>query len=153
MQNPRDNLVYVVSLSSDPINQGDPYTWIDVVEQDGRYFHPVGNGSNRWPVHPPNYIGFRHHGRLQSVHHVDGYEVVSDVSERNPRWCKTDGDHFVYTLGPAMKPTQPVRTGNIFRNGRVECSIDTLLSGVCDTISDARYETQRRLGEQYEREE
>ena len=30
MQNPRDNLVYVVSLSAKPIIEGDDYTWIDV---------------------------------------------------------------------------------------------------------------------------
>ena len=65
MRNPRDNLVYVVSLNKDPITEG--YTWIDVVEKDKRYFHPVGNG---WPVEPPNYIAFRYHGRLQSVHYI-----------------------------------------------------------------------------------
>jgi hypothetical protein len=145
MQNPRDNLVYVVSLSAQPIKEGDDYTWIDVVEKDSRYFHPVGN---RWPVLPPNYIGFRYHGQLQAVHHIDAYEVVVDLSERNPKWPVTDADHFVYTLGPAMKPARPIRTGNIYRNHRVRCSIDTLLSGVCDTISGARDETSRRLAHQ-----
>lgn len=151
MQNPRDNLVYVVSLSAEPIKEGDAYTWIDVVEKDRRYFHPVGN---RWPVLPPNYIGFRYYGQLQTVHHIDDYEVVPDLSERNPRWPKTDFDHFVYTLGPAMKPAKPVRTGNIFRNHRVRCAIDTLLSGAYKTISDARDETSRRVNrEQTEIEE
>jgi hypothetical protein len=145
MQNPRDNLVYVVSLSAQPIKKGDDYTWIDVVEKDARYFHPVGN---RWPVLPPNYIGFRYHGELQAVHHIDAYEVVADLSEQNPKWPVTDTDHFVYTLGPAMKPARRIRTGNIYRNHRVRCAIDTLLSGVCNTISDARDETSRRLAHQ-----
>jgi hypothetical protein len=141
MQDPQNNSVYVVSLSAAPINEGNEYTWIDVVEQGGQYFHPVGN---RWPVVPPNYIGFRYRGELQSVHHIDSYEVVLDLSEVDPRWPATDSDHFVYRLGPAMKPMRPMRTGNIYRNGRVWCAIDTLLSGAFDTISEARDETSRR---------
>ena len=148
MPDPRDNSVYVVSLSVNPIGQSADYTWVDVVEKDGRYFHPVGN---RWPVSPPNYIGFRYHGELQSVHHIDAYETVADLSQRSSMWPKTDTHHFVYTLGPAMKPTARVRTGKIYRNARVWCAIDTLLSGVCETIGDARDETSRRLsGDQVE---
>ena len=142
MQNPRDNMVYVVSLSADPIVAGANYSWIDVVEQDGRYFHPVGNS---WPVLPPNYIGFRYRGVLQSVHHIDAHEVVANLAERNPMWPVTDTDHFVYTLGPAMRPAHPIRTGKIYRNGRLWCAIDTLISGACKTISDARDQTARRL--------
>ena len=142
MQNPQDNLVYVVSLSSQPIREGNSYSWIDVVEKDGSYFHPVGN---RWPLLPPNYIGFRYWGQLQSVHHIDAYEVVTNLASVNPRWPDSDTDHFVYRLGPAMRPKTPVKTGNIFRNHRVRCAIDTLLSGAYTTISDARDETNRRL--------
>ena len=143
MQNPRDNQVYVVSLATAPIKDGDDdYTWIDVVEKDKRYFHPVGN---RWPKVPPNYIGFRYYGELQSVHHIDAYKIVGDLSDVNTRWPETCDDHFVYILGPAMKPARQIKTGNIYRNHRVRCSIDTLLSGMCETISDARDETSRRL--------
>ena len=145
MQDPRDNMVYVVSLSARPIHDGNPYTWIDAVEQDGVYFHPVGNGRNTWPVFPPNYIGFRHHGELQSVCHIDSYKVVSNLFEQNPQWPNTDTDQFIYQLGPKMKPACPVRTGNIYRNGKVWCAIDTLLSGVCETVRDARDETRLRL--------
>lgn len=144
MQNLRDNMVYVVSLSRQPINEGVDHSWIDVVENDRRYFHPVGN---RWPVLPPNYIGFRYQGVLQTVHHIAAYEIVGNLSDRNPNWPVTDTDHFVYTLGPAMKPARIVRTGNIFRNGRVWCAIDTLLSGVCETISEARQLTVSRLND------
>jgi hypothetical protein len=142
MQNPRDNMVYVVSLSTHLINEGASYSWIDVVGKDGRYFHPVGN---RWPVLPPNYIGFRYHGALQTVHHIDAYEIVGNLADRNQNWPVTDTDHFVYTLGPAMRPARTVRTGNIYRNGRVWCAIDTLLSGACETISEARDQTASRL--------
>jgi hypothetical protein len=142
MQNPRDNLVYVVSLSDDPIKDGNPYTWIDVVEKDHRYFHPVGN---RWPLLPPNYIAFRYYGELQSVHHIDGYAVVTNLSDQNAQWPWTDSDHFVYSLGPPMRPARQMRTGNIYRNHRVRCAIDTLLSGAYMSISAARDETSRRL--------
>jgi hypothetical protein len=144
MERQRDNKVFVVSLGRDPMVAGKTHTWIDVVEKDHRYFHPVGN---TWPVQPPNYIGFRYGGRLQSVHHIDGFEVVENLAKYNRKWLETDADHFVYRLGPPMRPAKEVKTGNIFRNGRVWCAIDTLLSGAFDTISDARDETQRRLAE------
>jgi hypothetical protein len=141
MERQIDNKVFVVALGLHPMVDGKTHTWINVVEKDKCYFHPVGNN---WPVHPPNYVGFRYHGRLQSVHHVDSFEVVEDLSKYNRLWVKTASDHFVYRLGPPMRPPREVRTGNIYRNGRVWCAIDTLLSGEFDTISAARDETQRR---------
>ncbi|MFB3107108.1 MAG: hypothetical protein ACE1ZA_19600, partial [Pseudomonadales bacterium] len=98
LRNSRDNLVYVVSLSNREIRDGGGYTWIDVVEKDERYFHPVGN---HWPVLPPNYIAFRYYGQLQSVHHIKDYKVVTDLSSLKARWPDTESDHFVYQLGPA----------------------------------------------------
>lgn len=146
MRDMKDNTVFVVSLSSKAINEGDNlYTWVDVVEKDGKYFHPVGN---RWPVIPPNYIGFRLGGRLRSVHHIESYEVVTDLSRKNRRWPGTDKDHFVYKLGPGMQPAKEIKNGKIFPNGRYWCAIDTLLSGRFKTISDARDETNRRLNAQ-----
>jgi hypothetical protein len=50
----------------------------------------------------------------------------------------------IYRLGPAITPGKTVKTGKIFRNGRVWAMLDTLLT--CDTISDARDLTQARLG-------
>ncbi|MHC2823621.1 hypothetical protein ACVMBY_007181 [Bradyrhizobium huanghuaihaiense] len=138
-----DNTVYVVSLGLDAMVNGGKHTWIDVVEKDGCYFHPMGGAG--WPVQPPNYIGFRYHGKLQSVHHIDSFEVAENLATLNPLWPTTEGFSFVYHLGPPMRPPSEVRTGNIFRNGRVNCAIDTLLSGAFKTISDARDETKRRL--------
>ena len=143
VQEPSDSNVFVVSLSGEPIWPGDTYSWIDVVEKDRRYFHPFGGSG--WPVVPPNYLGFRYRGQLQSVHHVDGFEVVPDLRRVDRRWPKNEQDNFVYRLGPPMRPISPVRTGKIYMNGRVWCAIDTLLSGAFPTISDARDETKRRL--------
>jgi hypothetical protein len=106
-----------------------------VVEKDRSYFHPVGN---HWPVQPPNYIGFRYRGCLQSVHRVAVFQVVRDVATVNSRWCTTDGDHFVYSLGPPMRPARTLALGP--RPVR----LDTLLSGEFDTLAAARDETQRR---------
>ncbi len=142
MQNQSDNKVFVVSLGSGPIKSGSDYTWIDAVEKDKRYFHPV---AKPWPNIPSIYIGFRYKEELQSVHHIDKYKVVRDLSKVKPQWPDpTSFDNIVYTLGPQMKPARPMKTGSIYRTGRVWCMIDTLLSGACGTISDARDETQRR---------
>ena len=145
MRNVEDNRVFVVSLSTEAIKAGNSYTSVDVFEKDSKYFHPVGNRKNRWPVIPPNYIGFRLNGRLRSVHHVESYEVVTDLSQQDRRWPETDVDYFVYQLGPAVRPAKEIRTGRIFRAGRCWCAIDTLLSGQFKTISDARDETNKRL--------
>lgn len=142
MQNKDSNLVFVVSLGSSKI-EGSDLTWIDVVEKKERYFHPMG--QNGWPKTPPNYIAFRYHGKLQSIHHIEGYKVLTDLSSRIPEipyasWMETP--HFLYKLGKGFAPSKEVKTGNIYRNGRVWCMLDTLFT--CDTISDARDETKRR---------
>ena len=141
MKNPRDNMVYVVSLSKASIKEDGDYTWIDVVEKDRCYFHPVGKG---WPKEPPNYIAFRYDGELQSVHYIESAKVVIDPSSVNKNWLKSDYNQFLYKLGPAMKPSSTVKSGRIW-NQHHKCIIDTLLSGVCKTIRDAEIETNRRL--------
>jgi hypothetical protein len=138
-----DNRVYVVALSQDIMREGGRSTWIDVVERDRAYFHPVGD---HWPPAPLNYIGFRYNGRLQSVHHVESSSVVANVASINREWAETTRDHFVYQLGPPMRPPREMRTGaGIQRSRRVSCIIDTLLSGAFDTLTDAEAETKRRL--------
>ena len=42
-----------------------------------------------------------------------------------------------------MRPAWPMRTGNLDRNTRVWCAIDTLLSGAFDTIGEDRDEAKR----------
>lgn len=146
MEKTRDNLVYVVSLSSDPMRGDSKRTWIDVVEKDGRYFHPVGNN---WPMQPPNYIAFRYQGQVRSVHRIEGHDIVFDVSTVDPTWASTDEDHFVYTLGPAMRPAKTLKAAGpddkVKRSARVWCAIDTLLTGQFDQLGKARDETKRRL--------
>lgn len=142
MQNPRDNMVYVVSLSLEAVRPGSSYSYVDVVEKDERYFHPVGNG---WPSFPPNYVGFRYGGRLQSVHHVDSYTVVPSLTGADPRWKDARGDHFVYDLGPPLRPAKLVRLGRLHPNVRVYCALDLLVSGECATVADALKATKARL--------
>lgn len=145
MERSRDNLVYVVSLGSDAMRSDGNRTWIDVVEKDGRYFHPVGNN---WPTQPPNYIAFRYRGQVRSVHRIERHDIVFDVSTVDPTWVSTNADHFVYTLGPAMRPAKPLRAGGpddtVKRSARVWCAIDTLLTGQFDQLGKARDETKRR---------
>ena len=54
-----------------------------------------------------------------------------------------DHAYFVYSLGPAIIPSKEVRTGRIYPSDRVWCHLDTLLT--CDTISDARDLTKKRM--------
>lgn len=148
MERTRDNMVYVVSLGSNPMREDSKRTWIDVVEKDGRYFHPVGN---TWPAQPPNYIAFRYRGQVQSIHRIESHDIVFDVSTIDPTWAATDVDHFVYTLGPAMRPATKLGAAgtedSIKRSARVWCAIDTLLTGEFKQLGEARNETKRRLFE------
>lgn len=141
----RDNMVYVVSLGSGSIRSESPYTWVDVVK-GGRYFHPIGQ---RWPTQPPNYIGFRYAGELRSVHRIVRHDVVRDVSSVNPLWPTTAADHFVYELGPAMRPPSTMRAGvpgdAVQRSARVYAAIDTLLTGEFSLLGKAVDATKRRL--------
>ena len=142
MTSPTDNSAYCVVISSEAIGINSNYTWLDVINKESRYFHPVG--GNGWPVSPPNYVAFRTNGNLMSVHHVDSYEVTDNLKLINKDWPTVSEDHFVYTLGPAMKPAQPLKNGGIYPSGRIWCALDTLLSGAFDSIAEARDETQRR---------
>jgi hypothetical protein len=139
VQDQESNLVYVVSLSVET-----PTGWdisnIEIVEQKNCYFHPVGN---RWPKEPPNYLGFRYHGKLQAIRHVDDYGVGTDPHEFLPEIPSQDWDpHFFNKLGPVITPPHEIRTGNIFKNHRVRAALDLLLT--CKTISKARDETDKR---------
>lgn len=56
---------------------------------------------------------------------------------------REDRPYFVYGLGPAIKPKNPISSTGIYRNGRVWAMLDTLL--VCDTIADARRQSIDRV--------
>jgi hypothetical protein len=104
----------------------------------------MGGGRGGWPKEPPNYIAFRYYGKLQSIHHIKSYEVVTNMHERIPEIRSEEWKpHFLYTLGQEFGPSTEVRTGSIYPNGRVWCMLDTLFT--CDTISDARDLSQKRV--------
>lgn len=142
MQNIQSNMVYVVALGVNKPDRCD-ISWIDIVQKYNRYFCPVG--GNGWPKDPPNYIAFRYYGKLQSIHHIDSYVITKNVHDEVPDMPDEvwDGNCFVYKLGPAIIPSKTVKTGNIFRNGRVWAMFDILLTA--DTISEARDKTKQRL--------
>lgn len=137
MQSKESNWVYVVSVGTGHPNNCE-LTWIDFVEKYGKYFHPVGGGKSGWPKTPPNYIGFRYHGKLQSIHHIDDYVITRNLHEQFAEMPDEEWqvDHYVYKLGPAIKPTHTVKTGKLYATGRVWAMLDTLLTA--DTISEAR---------------
>ena len=143
MQKQDSNMVYVVALGTDK-PQGCNISWIDIVQQHDRYFCPVG--GNGWPKDPPNYIAFRYYGKLQSIHHIESYTVSRNMHDEIPEMPNEvwDGDCYIYHLGTAIVPGQTVKTGKIYRNGRVWAMLDTLLT--CGTISEARDKTKERLG-------
>ena len=140
MKDPKDNRAYVVSLSRDSIKLYRNYTWVDVVEKDQHFFHPVGEG---WPDKPFRYIAFLYDGALQGVHYIKSRCIVSDLSAINGNWPKSDIEHVLYELGPAKKPPKPVKSGRIL-DKHCWCAIDTLLCGTYDTVVDAAAETTRR---------
>src|SRR5947209_2358460 len=134
------NKVFVVSLGGQ--GEGWSISYRDVVEKKRRYFFPVGN---RWPDPPPNYLGFRYDGKLQSIHHVKSYVTFTHPSELFPEAPKGQEWplHYCVNLGSAIKPPHPVLNGpRIKRSNRVYCLLDTLLTN--QTISDALAETEAR---------
>ena len=141
MQNQNSNKVYVVSLGSDK-PKWSKLSWVEFVTKKKCYFHPFGVSG--WPKEPPNYLGFRYKGRLQSIHHIEDYQVVDKLSKHLPEVnTHLDGEEmFLYKLGPAILPVRDVKTGNIFRNGRVWAALDLLLTS--KTISQARDLTKKR---------
>ena len=142
MQDQNSNRVYVVSLNGDTF--GGETTFIEVVEKHRKYFHPVGGDRGGWPVEPPNYMGFRYDGHLQSIHHVDDYKVITDFGPFFPNQPSAALDpHFLYHLGPPIRPARDMPAGKRVKfANRVWCFIDTLLTS--DTISDALTATKTR---------
>ncbi len=140
MQTLTSNIVYVVSLNNDEF--APELRFLQIVNERKRYFHPYG--GNGWPVEPPNYIGYRYDGRLQSIHHVEGWEVIRNFHPHFPECQNVEVDpHILYTLGPAIIPTHQVKTGKLFPSQRVRAMLDLLLT--CSTVSEARDQTKARL--------
>ncbi len=141
MRDLHDNRVYVVSLSANESPDLPGYTTIEIAQQRGLYWFPA-DGRSGWPKEPPNYLGFRYDGRLQSVHHVDEYNVSFNLAEDVPG-AKTRDDvpRFVVKLGPPIRPAHPIRSGPI-RDTRIWAEIDLLLTS--ETVQEAREQTRQR---------
>ncbi len=142
MQAKESNWVYVVSLSTAKPENCD-LTWIELVEKKMKYFHPFG--INGWPKEPPNYIGFRYGGRLQSIYHIESYSIVKNLHddiEEMPN-VEDEYEHFVYSLGKPIIPSKVVKTGNIYASGRKWAMLDTLLTA--DTIHEASEISKQRM--------
>jgi hypothetical protein len=77
MQTQTSNMVYVVSLG------GKPEKWdisfIDIVMRRHKYFYRFANNKGGWPTEPPNYLGFRFGGKLQSIRHVKKTHITEDL--------------------------------------------------------------------------
>ena len=144
MQPQESNWVYVVSLADREWAPG--LTYIDTVEKRRRYFHPCG-GVGRWPTEPPNYIGFRYYGRLQSIHHVESWEVVRNFHlhfPESPSWEEKE-PHFLYKLGPPICPSPGVKSGKVVRAIRVWAMLDLLLtSKIISGARDASYKRAQK---------
>src|ERR1039458_588577 len=111
MQPQESNWVYVVSLSNYEWARG--LTFIQVVEERKRYFHPYGRYG--WPSEPPNYIGFRYGGVLQSIHHIENAQVIKNFHPSFPEYHNKEKEpYFLYKLGPAIRPSHEVKTGKIY---------------------------------------
>jgi hypothetical protein len=132
MQDIDSNWVFIVSLGPGT-PKGWSISWIDIVEKKRAYFHQVGD---RWPKEPPNYIGFRYNGKLQSIHHIEESEIFKDPHDKFPEIPSMNWrPHFLYKLGPNFAPSRDVKTGNIFPSGHAWCMLDTLFTS--QTISQA----------------
>lgn len=144
MQVKESNWVYVVSLATSK-PKGCDLTWIEIVNKKLKYFHPFG--KNGWPKEPPNYIAFRYGGKLQSIHHIEGYVVTRNLHGEiieMPDIQKVN-EYFVYSLGEPIIPSKTVKTGNIYANGRKWAMLDTLLTA--DTIHEASEISKQRMYE------
>ncbi|MFP3984670.1 MAG: PD-(D/E)XK nuclease family protein [Candidatus Bathyarchaeia archaeon] len=138
MQRRDSNKVFCVSLSSEK-PKWSRLSWIDIVKKKRKYFYPVGKN---WPSDPPNYIAFRYDGKLQSIHHVDTYQIATKMHEHLPVDEEEWNPHFLLTLGTPFKPAKVVKNGRIWPNGRYWIDLDALFT--CATIREARDLTQQR---------
>lgn len=148
MQNQTSNRVYVVAINDKVFFKDAGISFVNVIEKHQKYFHPVGN---KWPIEPPNYIAFRYHGKLQSIHHIKSYTVIEDYQKAfdlpDPYPCGRK--HYLYELGTAIRPPKEIRTidkvkkyTQIQRSNRCWCFIDLLLT--CDSVSEAFAKTELR---------
>jgi hypothetical protein len=140
LQDVHSNLVWVAPLK-DEVPKGWRISWIDIICEKLRYFHPVG--YRNFPKVPPNYFAFRYRGKLQSIHHVEGYELLPDAHAAIPEIPEGEIiDHMVYRLGTPFRPEQEVKLGKMWGTAHCECMTDTLFT--CRTLEEAVSLTKKR---------
>lgn len=120
MRNAHSNSVYVVPISGSSIKKHDV---------DRIYSCPVGN---RFLNEPTNYLGFRHHGKLQYINHVEEVDYVDNGGVL----------YFIFKLGPDIVPAHDVITGGKYRGTKYYCDIDLLLTS--NSIIEAYKKTKQR---------
>ncbi len=143
MRDTNTNEVHVVALTR-KVWDGWPadLSAVDEVEKHRLYHYPTV-GKYRKIV--PNYMGFRYDGRLQSIHHVDSYEIVDTPHGHIPgapdlRW---DAPANLLHLGPPIRPDHRVPTGTgMWPSAPMVIDIDLLLTST--TIVEARNATKVR---------
>lgn len=142
MQTQESNWVFIVSLSySNP--SGCNISFVDIVRLKSKYFHPFG--ENGWPKDPPNYIAFRYNGKLQSIHHIEGYTITKNLHDKVDEMPNFENEkpYIVYDLGTAIIPSNDVKTGKIYASGRKWAMLDTLFTE--STIADACNISKQRM--------
>lgn len=131
------NRVWVVALT-DARMPGWTISFKDVVDTHRKYFQKVSKGN------PATYIAFRYRSQLHSIHFVEKYEEIMDATPifNQPNGGPFAQPHYLFSLGPPIRPDHEVKYGRIWNPGRVYCMLDTLLTS--DTIEEAVKETKRR---------
>jgi hypothetical protein len=144
MRDTNSNKVWVVPLQ---VNGWDGWpsdlTPVSEVERHRLYHYP-SEGS--YPRVVPNYIAFRYGGRLQSIHHVDGYEIVNSPYPNVPGAPRIAWDlpHFLLRLGAPIKPAHTVASGGVFGSARHTADLDLLLTSA--SVKEAVDLTKQRQG-------
>jgi hypothetical protein len=145
MRDTDSNKVWVVALTRHPW-QGWPadLSSVDEVERHRLYHYP---SSASYPKIVPNYIGFRYDGHLQSIHHVDNYDIVHSPSPQVPGAPAIEWDEpvFLLQLGPPIRPDHRVRTGKLYGPAHHWADLDLLLTA--STVREAVDGSNERLGE------
>ena len=106
---------------------------------------PKHVGTAGWPPDPPNYVAFRYRGELQSIHHIEGHRVITDLHDDFPEIPKgaLKEPHYIYKLGKAFRPAHRVPTGKSIKwAARRWCMLDTLFTS--ETISEAAALSKKR---------
>jgi hypothetical protein len=143
MRDTNTNELHVVALTRKVWDGWPPdLSPVDEVEKFRVYHYPTV-GNYRKIV--PNYMGFRYDGALQSIHHVDSYEIIDTPFGHVPgapdlRW---DAPVNLLHLGPPIRPNHRVPTGKgIWPSAPMVVDIDLLLTAA--TITEARAATKAR---------